>query len=35
MMYPLWHGRSEPEVERGSSSSEAVAGVEAYGRARP
>jgi hypothetical protein len=30
MMYPLWHGRSEPKVGRGGGSSEA----EAQGRAR-
>jgi hypothetical protein len=29
MMYPLWRGRSEPEVGRGGGSSEAEAGVEA------
>jgi hypothetical protein len=34
MMYPLWRGRSEPEVGRGGGSSEAEAGVEAQGRAR-
>jgi hypothetical protein len=30
MMYPLWRGRSKPEVGRGGGSSEA----EAQGRAR-
>jgi hypothetical protein len=29
MMYPLWRGRSEPEVGRGGDSSEAEAGAEA------
>jgi hypothetical protein len=28
MMYPLWRGRSEPEVGRGGGSSEAEAGAE-------
>jgi hypothetical protein len=32
MMYPLWRGRSEPEVGRGGGSSEAEA--EPWGRAR-
>jgi hypothetical protein len=34
MMYPLWCGRSKPEVRRGGSSSEAEAEAEAQGRAR-
>jgi hypothetical protein len=34
MMYPLWRGRSEPEVGRGGDPSEAEAGAEAQGRAR-
>jgi hypothetical protein len=29
MMYPLWRGRSEPEVGRGGGSSKAKARVEA------
>jgi hypothetical protein len=29
MMYPLWRGRSEPEVVRGGGSSEAKAEAEA------
>jgi hypothetical protein len=33
-MYPLWRGRSEPEVGRGGGSSEAEARDEAQGRAR-
>jgi hypothetical protein len=34
MMYPLWHSRSEAEVERGGDFSEAEAEAEAWGRAR-
>jgi hypothetical protein len=34
MMYPLWRGRSEPEVMRGGGSSEAEAEAKAQGRAR-
>jgi hypothetical protein len=34
MMYPLWHGRSKPEVGRGGDSSEVEAEAEAQGRAR-
>jgi hypothetical protein len=34
MMYPLWRGRSEPEVGRGGGFSEAEAGAEAQGRVR-
>jgi hypothetical protein len=29
MMYPLWRGRFEPEVERGGGSSEAEVEAEA------
>jgi hypothetical protein len=34
MMYPLRHGRSEPEVGRGGDSSEVEAKSEPWGRAR-
>jgi hypothetical protein len=34
MMYPLWRGRSEPEVGRGGDSSEVEAESEPWGRAR-
>jgi hypothetical protein len=34
MMYPLWRGRSEPEVGRSGGSFEAEADAEAQGRAR-
>jgi hypothetical protein len=33
-MYPLRHGRSEPEVGRGGDSSEVEAESEPWGRAR-
>jgi hypothetical protein len=34
MMYPLWSGRSEPEVGRGGGSSEAEARAKPQDRAR-
>jgi hypothetical protein len=34
MMYPLWRGRSEPEVGRGGGSSKAEVEAKAQGRVR-